>query len=221
MLCRLGKGGGTRDLRLGIKTGVEPLLGPGSGVPGGGSGCPLPIGIFKSTGGSESFRPFPFPFLSFWRCIAFRPHRLAVAAALDMAVKAPRLGSSDPLLPAGEGGSFRAKMPWPLELVPLLNDVIDADGELVRGMSSTRLSADVVVWRLPGGFGVSSLPGSSGIVSVEECEELPALFFDDGLDGDPTGVSVGELLRDFAEIVAIVLTTSSTSAGEDGLKGSA
>ena len=94
--------------------GVDRVLGPGSGVPGGGMGWPRPMGWFRSTWWwwlsteADILRvgvpfalappppppepaPPPLPFFSACRCMAFRPQRLAVAAAFDIAVRAPRL----------------------------------------------------------------------------------------------------------------------------------
>ena len=136
---------------------------------------------------------------------------MAVAAAFDIAVRAPRLVdvvSAVPLMlmllwaePDGDGGWFWSFREEANKLRPPVEVLV-----LASTPPAPRLSTDelVTVRRLPcaagtgavnptSTLGVPSTPGSSGIVSLEEVldEAVLALATDDGLGGEPDGVSAG------------------------------
>lgn len=94
-------------------------------------------------------RPLTPPFLSVCLCIAFRPHRFAVAATLDTAARVFRLPSSVPFveLAGEEVFSLRVKKPLPIDPVLLLIEFLLLDGadELGGALSLSALPVEEAV----------------------------------------------------------------------------
>lgn len=209
---RSGSSGGDIGFRFctGIVVIFEPFTGGGRGVPGGGRGCPRPIGWFRSTGG---FCSLAFPFLAslcFWR--AFQPHCLAVTAAFATAASVVRFPS--PFVEAALDATvlFVSRLNKPLEIEPvaLLIEAAFEDAAVVELGSVDSVarndSADDVVLRLLLATGVRSDSFSLSVASREDPEDwLRAFATGGGFAGVSVGVAAAELPWDLADSAAIIL----------------
>lgn len=238
-------------MRLGTAIGVtlEPLSGIGSGMPGGGSGRPPPMGLLRSSVDLESpeeewpslllillvlLMLLPSPCL----CRAFRPHRLADTAAFVTAASAVRLGGvSGPAgVPEDElrVDPLRWKIPRAADPAWFLAEaLLGSAGDDAAGDGAEGTGDALPLWTPPleGGLdrrrgccalGVCSLSLSASVVSCEEIDELLGAW----VSGDTFWGELGAEARlcdcDLAESIAMALAAGLSSGGDDdGLKMSA